>query len=93
MSDDLIRDDGEIRQCPANLARMGFFRSLVEFYGYKRAASIVDWGEVWESVLSILNLILFFVLFPVLPLLQCWSDVRRAKKEVAAEQAKHNDHD
>ena len=85
----LVRDDGEIRKCPNNMAKMGYVKSYIEFFGYKESLNAICWDELIESIIesikAIANAILFAVLFPILPFVRCYFSVKKAKKEVEQE--------
>ncbi len=51
--DDSIRDDGEIRRCPSNLAKLGYWKSYKLFFGYREVLSEFCFGELWEAVVTV----------------------------------------
>lgn len=82
---DFIRDDGKVRLCTSNLAKM----NVLEFMWYKK-----DWlsegiGFVWEQLQEGVPLIaaatvnfICLVLTPITYPIAAWYQIRRAKKEV-----------
>lgn len=88
----LITDDGEIRECPSNKAKMGYVRSFIKWYGYKRSLQAYDIEEIIDALIDMFSLLVSYlaytVLLPILPFLQCWYDVYSSKKEVT-EEANH----
>ncbi|WP_263079252.1 hypothetical protein [Endozoicomonas sp. Mp262] len=90
--DDLIRDDGEIRRCPKNMARLGYVKSWWHFFSYRQVVGgwVSDYLIEAAKVTAKAGIAVFFCLLtlltlPALPFLQCFFSVRRAKAEVAAE--------
>ncbi len=83
----LIKDDGVIRQCPGNRVKLGYWRSLWYFHGYKDVLVSFALDEVIKAIRTLLMLILWLALFPALPFLHCLYQHNRAKKEVKI----HND--
>jgi hypothetical protein len=83
----LIKDNGKIRNCPNNKAKMSYWQILREFHGYRGYwAQIVDsLQEVGEAVMLVLSFIMWIITFPILPLLGTFFDQRRAIKEVEKE--------
>ncbi|MBO9483779.1 hypothetical protein [Salinisphaera sp. G21_0] len=84
--DNLIRDDGKIRQCPSNLAKLGYWKSYRLFFGYKEALSEFCFEELLEALVNVIAAFAYLLIFPVAPFLRCFFSVRRAKQEVKAEQ-------
>lgn len=89
----LIRDDGKLRDCPANKAVLGYWGTLKEFHGYKKVICTVDWIEALDAVKFIFFLCCWIALFPILPFLQCYFDVHDAKKLVANEKQRMSGHE
>lgn len=79
---DLILDDGEIRRCSSNVVKMGYWRTLWEFFGYKKLLVSVA-PEALQVLKKAAELALFAVIMPVLPFTHCYGEWSRAKKEVA----------
>jgi hypothetical protein len=88
----LIMDDGKIRECDSNFAKMGYWRTLWHFRSYKRCImDILIYGdEIVEAVKTVLFLIFLIAIFPVSPFIKTFFTVRRAKREVEREQNERN---
>lgn len=84
---DFIRDDGEVRLCTSNFAKMNIF----EFMWYKRGWLLEGVDFVWEQLIegvplvfaAIVNFICL-VLAPISFPISAWLQIRQAKKEVEA---------
>lgn len=81
----LIKDNGKIRECPANKVKLGFWKSFFLFYGYKRLFESVEWKKLLQSIRLLFELFIFILVFPVLPFIQCYNDWVRAKKLIEQE--------
>ena len=85
MSEELIRDEGKIRRCPANIEKMGSWLSLREFHGYRDVLKKMPFYIVVQAAHDLVYFVSWALLFPVLPFLQCWASWQSAKKEVKNE--------
>ncbi len=81
-------DEGEIRECPSNKVKLGYWKSFRLFYSYKRSFSNVDFYRLVEALASILIAVVYLPLLPVLPFIQCWFDLKSAKAQVKANQGR-----
>jgi|5_EtaG_2_1085323.scaffolds.fasta_scaffold46031_2 hypothetical protein len=85
--DKLIYDDGELRRCPINVAKIGYWRTWKNFYCYRdEFLELMSCaGEIWEALLKLANVALFIVLFPIVPFIKAflywkWS-VKKVKQD------------
>lgn len=88
--DDLIRDDGELRECPHNLSRLGYWKSYQYFFGYKvliKEVLPIFARQIIPALLLVFQFLIFILLFPIAPFIRCFFEVRRAKHEVLKEEA------
>ena len=87
--EELIKDDGVIRKCPSNMAKMGYIKSYREFFGYKDSIKEYPFRDVLLQLLEALRdtfgAVVYLIIFPIVPFLRCYFTVKRAKKEVAKE--------
>ena len=86
----LIKDGDKIRKCPNNVVKMGYWKSLLEFYSYKKVLRNFMLTELIESFQLIFTFIIWIILFPLLPFIHCYFDLKRYKKEVKQEQKRKN---
>jgi len=77
MKKDLIKDAGKIRNCPSNIVKMGYWRTLWEFHGYWKTLKHMT-PYVWECVSEVIKITIAMVLLPVLPFVQCYLKRKRA---------------
>ena len=86
--DELIMDDGVIRCCPSNRARMGYWENFKHFHSYKDLMNefVASCSELLEAFLLIFRAVVFVVLIPILPFVQCWFSRRKAIKEVSRDE-------
>ena len=83
--DDLIKDDGVIRKCPSNLAKMGYLKSFKHLFTYKECLNdlLVESDEIAEALVKLLAVVIYISFLPIMPFVRCFLTVRKAKKEVA----------
>ena len=85
--DSLILDDGKIRNCPNNKAKMSYFEVYKNFHGYKKEIkeilSFTD--DIKEAFSIIFNVLIYIILFPITPFLRAVFDKRRCDKMVEKE--------
>lgn len=84
---ELIREeDGTIRKCDSNIVKLGYWRSLWLWYGYKKTlVEDIDWGAVAEAFVAVGTIILALILLPFIPFIRCYTDWKRAKYLVSKE--------
>jgi len=83
----LIYDNDKLRKCPSNIVKMGYWKSFFEFYSYKRVIAGFMGRELLEAFQLIFTFIIWIILFPLLPFIHCYADLRRYKIEVKREQS------
>lgn len=84
---ELIYDkQGKLRDCPSNRLILGYWRSLWYFHGYVNVIQCTYFEEVVKAFKVIVSLILWVMLFPLLPFIHCHFRQKAAKryKEQAA---------
>lgn len=79
----LIKDNGKIRNCTTNHAKMSIFRIAVEWYGYNKIIKDFPIKEAFEGFLILIQIPFWVILFPVLPLIHAWHTKRTAKQEMS----------
>ena len=86
MTKDFIRDDGKVRGCDSNIAKMNvfemiYYRRELLFYNIRDAAGTFaeGCGMVAFATLNFAILIMFPITLPI----AAWWYIRQAKKEVA----------
>jgi len=84
---DFIKDEGKIRNCPANKAKMSYFQVYKSFHGYKKEVrEIVSFSDDIKDALSmIFNVLVYIVLFPITPYIRAFFDKRRCDEMVKKE--------
>ena len=78
----LIIDNGKIRECESNIAKMGLARTWWHFYSYKvclrQLTGAAD--EVLDALKVLTQVVAFFLLMPILPFIQAFAAWRKAVK-------------
>jgi len=91
----LIYDDGELRNCPANKAQIGYWATVKHFNGYRVALNshkryVLEAGKALiEGLIHLPFVMLFTLLLPVLPLITGYRDWAKSKREVAKEKERN----
>lgn len=89
MKKDFIRDDGKVRDCIVNIAKMNIFELM--WHNPREAFSpvtefIYSFREIFSGFSLFLANLIFFLLFPISIPLHSYFVIRDAKKQVE----KHN---
>lgn len=88
----LIRnDDGTIRRCDRNIKELGYWKSL-SWFGYKYCLDCIDVEEVLISIKLLAVTTFYIVLFPILPLIACYVNWRRAVRRCEIEDSEKMAH-
>lgn len=88
MKKEYIRDNGKIRNCSSNVAKMGFFRYIIfdivdkNFFGYVFKELGREVIETSYSIFQLLINILFVICFPVTLALRSIYYRKRSKKDI-----------
>ena len=91
MEDDLIYDDGELRNCPANKAKIGYWKTCNYFHSYRdviRTYARLSKDNLWamrEGMHGLISLVVSTILLPITPPIRAYIDYRRSVKEVKKE--------
>ena len=81
MTKEYIRDDGRVRLCASNIARMNIFESMYyhRFQLYHNVIrSIEEFIGHWYIIVNVLLIFTLPVTYPIM----AWWEVRKAKKEM-----------
>ena len=83
---DLIRDKGKIRNCSSNHAKMSVLAIQREFYPYRKMLTDFPVRELFDSIVMLIQVPLWLVLFPVLPYIHAY--LRKKNALLAAREVK-----
>ena len=80
----LIYDDGKLRECPSNIYKIGFWKTLASFHGWRREANELKHaaGDAAEALAVLAGVLLFVALLPVSPMIRAFLQWRKAVKQV-----------
>lgn len=81
MKEDLIYDNGKLRNCVFNKEKIGLIKTIIYFNNYKKVINGVDFEQLIESIKNVLVFVVWMVLFPMLPLIQGFFDYKRSVKD------------
>jgi hypothetical protein len=79
--DGLITDNGKIRNCNANVLKMGIFKTAYILYPYRVILRDLDYKKIIEAIKTFFQLILLIFIFPVSPIICAIERYIRAKKD------------
>ena len=89
MTKDYIRDDGKVRLCTSNIAKMNIFESMY-YHRYRMWENIVEFiDDLKESVYLIRELFIIIIL-PIMYPIMAWWEIKKARKEVKRHEASTN---
>ena len=84
---DYIRDNGHVRLCASNVAKMNLLESMY-YHRLVMWANIVDAiNDLRKHLYIIINVLIIFTL-PVIYPIMAWWEIHKAKKEMDAEHGK-----
>jgi hypothetical protein len=81
MMAELIRDNGKVRNCPSNHLKMSLISIAWNFHSYKKIVKAFPIADVKDALIILLQLPLYVLLFPVLPIIYAWTTKSRARRE------------
>lgn len=81
----LIKDKDKFRNCSHNKAILGYWKSWYYFYSYRKSLREVHWPDVLDALILICTLLIWIVIFPLVPFIRCYTDWKRAVHEVSKE--------
>lgn len=78
----LIFDNGKLRNCDSNVAKIGYFKTVFNLCGYNsQIKELKGFGrKTLEAIGLLLSVLLFIVLFPVTPFIRGYFRYKRAVK-------------
>jgi hypothetical protein len=90
MKKNLIYDDGVLRNCEYNKARIGFLRTWRHFHGYYNCFMNLKTyirNEFIEDIKGLIGLVVYILIFPIVPFVIAYFDYKRSKYLVGKELA------
>ncbi len=86
MTEDYIKDNGKVRLCTSNVAKMNLFESMY-YHRFRMLKNIVDAiNELKDSWHVIVNIFIVFIL-PIAYPIMAWWEIKRARKEMKRHEA------
>lgn len=80
--ENLIYDEGKLRNCPSNKSKIGYWRTLWHFNGYGKIIKRPDWHNIRQAFITIFYFFAFVVLFPFSPFIAAYCDYTDSKETV-----------
>ena len=81
MPKEYLRDDGRVRLCTRNVAKMNLFESIY-YHRFRMWENIIDLiSDIKENWYIVINLFLL-VISPVVYPIMAWWEIQRARKEM-----------
>ena len=85
MKKDFIRDDGIVRDCVSNIAKMNIFEFM--WYNWREAFSpatefIYSFKELFSGLSMFVSSLIFFILIPISAPMHSYFVIKNAKKRV-----------
>lgn len=87
--DDAILENGKPVKCARNIAQMGFWRTLWNFYsdGYYIGLMVI-FDQFMALIKAVSLLVATTVIYPIAPFLEAYLSVRQARREVSKKESK-----
>lgn len=87
---DLIYEDGKLKDCIENRVALGYWKSLWHFHGYVKDFKHIKWTSISENtrdfikhlkgMIEAIAMLSAFLLLPFFPFLKCFAEQHYAKK-------------
>jgi len=81
MSKEYIRDNGRVRMCASNVAKMNLFEGMY-YYRYRVWENIIDaindLKKHWYIIINLFIVVILPIVYPIM----AWWEIKKAKKEL-----------